>query len=268
MEARTQSLSQMSDPFSPSFQLASPMLPPIPPVAPIRQTSTVPSSTVSSSESAVPYLSWSIGAFTSFLLSADNSPFQDHVLKTWHDMSRPLPEYFISSSHNTYLVGHQFIGDSTIEGYIRALLHGCRSVERETLYPLHHVPHSPAKNKCHWGYPTVDIWDGDDGPVIFHGRTLTTKISLADVVRAIAKYAFVASPYPVIISAEIHCSLEQQDLIADVMKREFADMLLTAAIEGEEVFEALPSPEQLKYRILLKVSVMTVPLSFTVIYVV
>jgi phosphatidylinositol phospholipase C delta len=73
----------------------------------------------------------SLDAFTSFLLSPDNSPFLDQHRNTCHDMTRPLPEYFISSSHNTYLVGHQLVGDSTIEGYIRALLHGCRSVERE-----------------------------------------------------------------------------------------------------------------------------------------
>jgi len=70
-----------------------------------------------------------LDTFTLFLLSPDNSAFADQHRDIWHDMTRPLPEYFISSSHNTYLVGHQLVGDSTIEGYIRALLHGCRSVE-------------------------------------------------------------------------------------------------------------------------------------------
>ena len=73
----------------------------------------------------------SLAGFTSFLLSSENSPFTDYHGKVWHDMTRPLSEYYISSSHNTYLVGHQLVGVSTIEGYIRALLHSCRSVERE-----------------------------------------------------------------------------------------------------------------------------------------
>lgn len=71
--------------------------------------------------------------FSAFLLSSDNSVSSDASAEPTHDMSRPLSDYFISSSHNTYLVGHQLVGDSTAEGYIRALLQGCRSVEREIL---------------------------------------------------------------------------------------------------------------------------------------
>lgn len=66
--------------------------------------------------------------FASFLASSDNPALEED---SQQDMTRPLAEYFISSSHNTYLVGNQFRGESTIEGYIRALQQGCRSVERE-----------------------------------------------------------------------------------------------------------------------------------------
>ena len=76
----------------------------------------------------------SLSGFTAYLLSADNSAFADQHGRIYHDMTRPLPEYYVSSSHNTYLVGHQLVGDSTIEGYIRALLHSCRSVERKVLF--------------------------------------------------------------------------------------------------------------------------------------
>jgi phosphatidylinositol phospholipase C delta len=75
----------------------------------------------------------SLEGFTAFLLSTDNSAFTDQGGSIHHDMTRPLSEYYISSSHNTYLVGHQLVGDSTIEGYIRALLQSCRSVERGCL---------------------------------------------------------------------------------------------------------------------------------------
>ncbi|KAF8509662.1 1-phosphatidylinositol-4,5-bisphosphate phosphodiesterase 1 [Hysterangium stoloniferum] len=170
--------------------------------------------------------SLSLAAFTSFLLSAENAPFTD----VQHDMTRPLSEYYISSSHNTYLVGHQLVGMSTTEGYIRALLQGCRSVE-------------------------LDIYDGDSEPQIFHGKTLTSKVSVREVCLAIAKYAFVASPYPIVISAEIHCSLVQQDMVAEIMKEVFGTALITGPLEGQPIgadLDTLPSPEDLRGKVLLK----------------
>lgn len=83
----------------------------------------------------------SLDDFSSFLLSPDNAVFSEHDVRIWQDMKLPLSDYHISSSHNTYLVGHQLVGVSTIEGYIRALLHSCRSVERKlpssSLSPLY-----------------------------------------------------------------------------------------------------------------------------------
>ncbi|KAG5640769.1 hypothetical protein DXG03_007249 [Asterophora parasitica] len=165
--------------------------------------------------------------FTTFLLSPDNSAFLDQHGRVWHDMTRPLSDYYVSSSHNTYLVGHQLVGESTIEGYIRALLHSCRSVE-------------------------LDIYDGEQPsePQIFHGKTLTSKVSLREVCHAIWKYGFVTSPYPIIISAEVHCSLAGQDAIARIMKEVFKGALVQEPHPG--VIEKLPSPEELKGRILFK----------------
>lgn len=37
----------------------------------------------------------------------------------------------------------------------------------------------------------VDCWDGNGKPVVYHGMTFTTKIKLIDIVKVIAKNAFV-----------------------------------------------------------------------------
>lgn len=103
----------------------------------------------------------------------------------------------------------------------------------------------------------MDIYDGDDGePMITHGGTLTSKTAVRDVATAIAKYAFVSSPYPIIISAEVHCSIPQQKKLVEIFAHTFGASLVVAPIdeahkEGDEI-KVLPSPEQLKGRILLK----------------
>jgi phosphatidylinositol phospholipase C delta len=72
---------------------------------------------------------WNLESLARFLSSSDNSQLVEM------DMTRPLTEYYISSSHNTYLVGEQWRGESTVEGYIRVLLANCRCVESES-HPL------------------------------------------------------------------------------------------------------------------------------------
>ncbi|EGS24072.1 uncharacterized protein CTHT_0007840 [Thermochaetoides thermophila DSM 1495] len=50
------------------------------------------------------------------------------------DRSHPLPEYFISSSHNTYLLAHQLYGSSAAEAYETTLKAGARCIEIDAWY--------------------------------------------------------------------------------------------------------------------------------------
>jgi phosphatidylinositol phospholipase C delta len=104
---------------------------------------------------------------------------------------------------------------------------------------------------------SVDIYDGDHEPVVYHGKTLTSKVALRDICNAIAKYAFVTSPYPVLISAEVHCGVAQQDILVDIMTEVFGDAIVQAPLEGRPKIEKLPSPAELTGKFLLKVSILS-----------
>ncbi|XP_069929122.1 1-phosphatidylinositol 4,5-bisphosphate phosphodiesterase delta-1 isoform X5 [Oryctolagus cuniculus] len=164
--------------------------------------------------------------FLMYLLSADGSAFSREHRRVYQDMGQPLSHYLVSSSHNTYLLEDQLTGPSSTEAYIRALCKGCRCLE-------------------------LDCWDGPSlEPVIYHGYTFTSKILFCDALRAIRDYAFKVSPYPVILSLENHCSLEQQRVMARHLRTLLGPMLLDRPLDG--VTSSLPSPEQLKGKILLK----------------
>ncbi|KAJ1338906.1 hypothetical protein BSLG_006541 [Batrachochytrium salamandrivorans] len=112
-----------------------------------------------------------IDHFSAFLISARNSILKKSHQAIFQDMTRPLCDYFINTSHNTYL------------------------------------------------------WE----------------ISLL--------YAFVASSYPLILSLEIHCSADQQQVIARILRDAFGESLLLAPVRNDSI---LPSPLDLLKKVIIK----------------
>ena len=67
--------------------------------------------------------------FQRLLLSDDNSVIDPAHLRVHQDMTKPLSHYLVHSSHNTYLTGNQLSSDSSADMYRRVLCMGCRCIE-------------------------------------------------------------------------------------------------------------------------------------------
>uniref|UniRef100_A0A7N8YLN8 Phosphoinositide phospholipase C n=1 Tax=Mastacembelus armatus TaxID=205130 RepID=A0A7N8YLN8_9TELE len=168
-----------------------------------------------------------IEGFTNFMRSPACDIFNPLHHEINQDMDQPLCNYFIASSHNTYLTGDQLLSHSKTDMYAWVLQSGCRCVE-------------------------VDCWDGPDGePMVQHGYTLTSKIPFKSVIETINKYAFVNNQYPVILSIENHCSIQQQKKIAEYLREIFGDKLDVRDVLSKD-HKTLPSPHSLQGKILIK----------------
>lgn len=90
-------------------------------------------------------------------------------------------------------------------------------------------------------------------PRVLHGYTLTKEVSFRAVCNAIRETAFIATDLPLIVSLEVHASLEQQEVMIDIMKEAWEGMLVDISKASEEEIERLPSPDELRKKILIKV---------------
>ncbi|XP_006654000.2 phosphoinositide phospholipase C 2-like [Oryza brachyantha] len=158
-------------------------------------------------------------------LCSDANDALDPRRRVNQEMGMPLSHYFIYTGHNSYLTGNQLSSGCSEVPIVKALHDGVRVIE-------------------------LDLWPNaaNDAVHVLHGRTLTSPVDVMRCLEAIKEHAFMASPYPVILTLEDHLTPDLQSKVAKMIKETFGDMLYTCETESMAEF---PSPDDLKGKIIV-----------------
>ena len=168
----------------------------------------------------------------SFLMDPDkNNLFEPKHLDVYQDMTKPIGDYFLYSSHNTYIAGNQLYGRASLDAIEKALLAGVRVIE-------------------------LDCMDGtgkyQNQIVVKHRFTPMHPILLSSCLRVVQRCAFQTSAYPVILTIENHCGSHEQQRSQALMLRDILGDLLHIPSLMEQRSSKFRSPLELCGKILLR----------------
>ncbi|KAM9343985.1 inactive phospholipase C-like protein 1 [Pholidichthys leucotaenia] len=186
-----------------------------------------------------------LDGFARYLQSPECQLLDPEHLGVCQDMNMPLSHYYISTSYRSYLLDDQVHGRADLGGLIKALQSGCRCLELG-------VTDGPE------GEPLLGVDCGTD--VLrhhqhhHHHHHHHTPITIRSALEVVNKYAFLTSQYPLLLYLCQRCSLGQQRVLAQHLKKVFGSRLYTpealpVSLGGRAT--TLPSPQQLKGRVVL-----------------
>ncbi|KAL7947207.1 putative phospholipase C [Trichoderma barbatum] len=255
------------------------------------------------------------------------------------DYSKPITNYFINSSHNTYISGNQLASKTSPEAYMNVLKRGGRCIEIDVwngddilvgdmTKSSSGNGHSRAISGSSLPYAAAAVFEKmedkleaakgtakgylgnpsgngrsrststhsrtmtDDAssrsrssnvylaveasgsneklgiprqsrtrqslprgePIVTHGWTFTTPCGFREVCETIRDHAFAhGNDLPIIISLEVHADHSQQEVMARIMKEVWGDMLVQQPYEGCDPKFRVPTLDDLRYKIMVKV---------------
>ncbi|UKZ95386.1 uncharacterized protein TrAFT101_010231 [Trichoderma asperellum] len=247
------------------------------------------------------------------------------------DYSKPITNYFINSSHNTYISGNQLASKTSPEAYTTVLRRGGRCIEIdvwngdeilvtapksqgggghtraisgsalpyaaaaliETVedkleaardYLASSNPSGRSRSPSSHSRTTTDDRSSSSSdaflpggneliekeeaprlsrtrqnlprgePIVTHGWTFTTPCGFREVCETIRDNAFAhGNDLPIIISLEVHADHSQQEIMAKIMKEVWGDMLVQQPFDGCDPKFRVPTLDDLRRKILVKV---------------